>query len=67
MKPGTRLVTTMRDAGVLDHIVAAWHGHDEYLMRKVYSHAQTEGLATAGTVLEGLLVDLARRVCVTFL
>ena len=42
----------MRDAGVADHVVAAWHGHDEYIMRKVYSHAQTEGLAAAGDALD---------------
>lgn len=45
-------VTAMRDAGVLDHVVAAWHGHDEYIMRKVYSHAQTDGLEAAGNALE---------------
>jgi integrase len=48
-------VTAMRDAGVADHVVAAWHGHDEYIMRKVYSHAQAEGLAAAGTALERVL------------
>jgi hypothetical protein len=45
-------LTAMRDAGVADHVVAAWHGRDEYIMRKVYSHAQAEGLAAAGTALE---------------
>jgi integrase len=49
---GHSSVTAMRDAGVADHVVAAWHGHDEYIMRKVYSHAQAEGLAAAGTALE---------------
>lgn len=45
----------MRDAGVLDHVVAAWHGHDEYIMRKAYSHAQVESLAAAGKALDELL------------
>jgi integrase len=49
-------VTAMRDAGVPDHVVAAWHGHDEYIMRKVYSHAQADGLAAAGQAMEQLLV-----------
>ncbi|MEO6701317.1 MAG: site-specific integrase [Jatrophihabitantaceae bacterium] len=47
-------VTAMRDAGVPDHVVAAWHGHDEYIMRKVYSHAQADRLAAAGNALEQL-------------
>jgi integrase len=47
-------VTAMRDAGVPGHIVAAWHGHDEYIMRKVYSHAQADRLAAAGQALEQL-------------
>jgi len=31
-------VTTLRAAGVSDDVVAAWHGHDETIMRAVYSH-----------------------------
>ena len=30
-------VTLMRNAGVPDHIVASWHGHDESVMRAYYS------------------------------
>ena len=45
-------VTTLRDAGVPDHVVAAWHGHDESVMRRVYSHADHEGMATAAAALE---------------
>lgn len=41
-------VTLMRDRGVDDHIVAAWHGHDEVVMRQAYSHAQAEPLKAAG-------------------
>jgi integrase len=44
-------VTAMREAGVPDHIVAAWHGHDEYVMRNVYSHADAKGMAAAGETL----------------
>ena len=35
-------VTFMRNAGVPDHIVAAWHGHDEVVMRQTYSHAHVD-------------------------
>ena len=45
-------VTAMRDAGVPDHVVAAWHGHDENIMPKAYSHAQPSGLSEAGAILE---------------
>ena len=48
-------VTAMRNAGVPDHVVAAWHGHDEVVMRRTYSHADAAGLAAAGNVLAGLL------------
>lgn len=44
-------VTFMRNAGVPDHIVAAWHGHDEVVMRQTYSHAHTEQLKSAGSAL----------------
>jgi hypothetical protein len=40
---------------VLDHVGAAWHGHDEYIMRRAYSHAQKDGLAAAGRALDELL------------
>jgi integrase len=44
-------VTAMRNAGVPDHLVAAWHGHDENIMRAVYSHSSEAGLAAAGSAL----------------
>lgn len=44
-------VTFMRNAGVPDHIVAAWHGHDEVVMRQTYSHAHVDQLTKAGTSL----------------
>lgn len=48
-------VTAMRDAGVPDHIVAAFHGHDEYVMRSVYSHADAKGLSVAADALAAAL------------
>jgi integrase len=44
-------VTAMRNAGVPDHVVAAHHGHDEYVMRSVYSHGQDDQLAAAAEAL----------------
>jgi site-specific recombinase XerD len=44
-------VTFMRNAGVPDHIVAAWHGHDEVVIRQTYSHAHLEQLKDAGGAL----------------
>lgn len=46
-------VTLMRAANVPDHVVAAWHGHDEVVMRRTYSHPDVAGLAAAGTALSG--------------
>ena len=40
-------VTHMRSRGVPDQITAAWHGHDETIMRKVYPHATEEDLRAA--------------------
>jgi integrase len=48
-------VSLMRDAKLPDHVVAHWHGHDEAVMRSVYSHADDTGLAAAGRVIGGLL------------
>ena len=45
----------MRDAGVPDHDVAAWHGHDEVVMRRTYSQAGQDGLAAAGQTLADVL------------
>ena len=44
-------VTAMRNAGVADHMVAAFAGHEEVVMRRTYSHADSEGLAAAGRAL----------------
>ena len=41
-------VTVLRDAGVADHLVAAWHGHDEVVMRRTYSHAHPAELSIVG-------------------
>jgi hypothetical protein len=35
-------VTALRSAGVPDRIVAAWHGHDEAIMRSVHAHAESD-------------------------
>jgi integrase len=44
-------VTFMRNAGVPDHIVAAWHGHDEVIMRRTYSHVHATEMKSAGSAL----------------
>lgn len=44
-------VTLMRDRGIPDHHVAAWHGHDEAVMRRNYSVAMDDGLRAAGEAL----------------
>jgi integrase len=46
-------VMAMREAGLPDRLVAAWHGHDEVIMRRTYDHADmdTEGLAEVGRAL----------------
>ena len=41
----------MRNRGVPDDDVAHWHGHDEVVMRRTYSHADQAGLAAAGEAL----------------
>lgn len=41
-------VTLMRELGVPDQLVAEWHGHDEVVMRRTYSHASESGLKDAG-------------------
>lgn len=46
-------VTLMRDLGIPDHLVAEWHGHDEVVMRRTYSHASESGLEDAGARLFG--------------
>lgn len=44
-------VTFMRNAGIPDHIVAAWHGHDEVVMRRTYSHVHSQEMRSAGSAL----------------
>lgn len=44
-------ITRLREAGVPDFIVAEWAGHDENIMRGVYTHAQEKGLREAGSAL----------------
>ena len=46
-------VTRMRERGVPDMDVAAWHGHDEVTMRRTYSHPSEDGLRRAGETLFG--------------
>jgi integrase len=48
-------VTALRAAGVSDDVVAAWHGHDETIMRAVYSHPGRDALASAGRSLSDVL------------
>ena len=47
-------VTIMRASGVPDRIVAAWHGHDETIMRATYDHAgdDRDALAAAANALQ---------------
>jgi hypothetical protein len=44
-----------RAAGVSDDVVAAWHGHDETIMRAVYSHPDAVAMASAGRTLPDVL------------
>jgi integrase len=55
-------VVAMREAGLPDRLVAAWHGHDEVVMRRTYDHADmdSQGLAEVGRALaevRGLVAD----------
>jgi hypothetical protein len=45
----------MRDAGVPDHDVAAGHGPDEVVMRRIHSRAGQDGLAAAGQTFADVL------------
>jgi integrase len=47
-------VTAMRKAGVPDDVVAAWHGHDEVVMRRTYSHPDAERLSAGGAALQAM-------------
>lgn len=46
-------VTLARQAGVPDMSVAQWHGHDETVMRRTYTHASDEALRGVGDALFG--------------
>ena len=46
-------VTLAREAGVSDMSVAQWHGQDETVMRRTYSHASDEALREVGDALFG--------------
>jgi integrase len=48
-------VTTLRAAGVSDDVVGAWHGHDETIMRAVYSHPDAVAMVSAGRTLSDVL------------
>ena len=40
-------VTIMRSLGIPAHVVAAWHGHDEAVMARVYTHAYLDEMRDA--------------------
>jgi len=40
-------VTAMRAQGIADQTVAKWHGHDEVVMRKIYTHPPEDELRAA--------------------
>lgn len=46
-------VTIMRSIGVPDHVVAAWHGHDEAVMARTYTHAYMDELREAARKVAG--------------
>jgi integrase len=48
-------VTIMRNLGVQDHVVAAWHGHDEAVMARVYTHTHLAEMRAAAQRLSGRL------------
>jgi hypothetical protein len=37
----------MRAQGIADQTVAKWHGHDEVVMRKIYTHPPEDELRAA--------------------
>jgi integrase len=47
-------VTAMRKAGVPDDVVAAWHGHDEVVMRRTYSQPDAERLSAGAAALQAM-------------
>ena len=52
---GHSSVTALRAAGVRDDVVVAWQGHDETIMRAVYSHPDAGAMASAGRTLSDVL------------
>lgn len=46
-------VSLKRSAGWPDHLVAAWHGHDESVMRRTYSHVYMDDLRAHARTLAG--------------
>lgn len=47
----------MRKAGVADDVVATWHGQDEVVMRRSYSHPDAERLSAGGEALSAVYVN----------
>lgn len=47
-------ITNMRNAGVPDHLVAAWHGHDESVMRSAYTAVSQEALGTVAEAVQAV-------------
>ena len=43
----------MLDQGIPAHIVAAWHGHAPEVLLRIYAHAKTDELRSAGASLFG--------------
>lgn len=58
LRAGRSAVTAMRGAAAQDHIVAAWNGHDESVMRRHHSVAHEERMAAAGEALAEALGGL---------
>ncbi|MGI8578628.1 MAG: tyrosine-type recombinase/integrase [Nocardioidaceae bacterium] len=48
-------VTIMRSLGIPAHVVAAWHGHDEAVMARTYTHTYLDELRAAAEQLAGNL------------
>ena len=46
-------VTIMRSLGVPAHVVAAWHGHDEAVMARTYTHTYLDEMREAAQRLAG--------------
>jgi hypothetical protein len=50
---GIRQFTIMRSLGIPAHVVAAWHGHDEAVMARTYTHTYLDGMRAAAQLLAG--------------